>query len=73
MGEPSLSFRIMLWGIAKVQGDRKALPLKAQDKDQHLVGARVVPIGLSGNRSGQRCEGQGGIAAPVAKFPKKRG
>ena len=33
-------------GGAKVQGDRKALPLKAESKVQHLVGAWVEAFGL---------------------------
>ena len=33
-------------GFAKVKGDRKALPLKAQSKVLHLVGARVASISL---------------------------
>ena len=46
VGEPSHGFIYEWVGLAKVQGDRKALPLKALSKQSTLPGARAVPIGL---------------------------
>ena len=42
MGAVTITFSFKKVGTAKVQGDRKALPLKEQRLVEYFVGARAV-------------------------------